>query len=116
MLLSIAGLFIFAARLRGLAWYFLTVVAAELILTASWGAWVNGYGIRLLLGMSVFFALGAAELIDRLKRKVSMRLVYALLTALIAANFINMFLVLISQVITKTPIAEIAGVIAKLIS
>lgn len=115
MLLALVGTFVFALRARGVAWYFLVVVVAQLLLTASWSGWVNGYGIRLLLGLSVFFALGAAEIIDRLKRKISSRWVYAVIAALVAANFVNMTLVLMAQVTSKTPITEIIRIILNLI-
>lgn len=111
LLLAIAGVFLFARRTKGIAWYFLILVAAQIYLTFSWTAWTNGYGIRYLIGISPLLALGAAEIILRLRSVLGTKLTYAALALLIAANFLNMILVLMAQVVTKTPIQEIPAIL-----
>ncbi len=111
--LSIAGVFLFAARVRGIAWYFLAIVITEFILTASWTGWTNGYGIRLLVGMSIFFALGAAELIERLKKKLGVRVTRTAVFLLIAANFVNMVIVMLSEVSSRIPLGDVQRLLIK---
>ncbi len=111
LLASIIGLFLFASRVRGVAWYFTAVVLAEILLTISWTGWVDGYGVRFLIGMSVFFALGAAEVIERLRARIGMKWVYAIFALLIAANFVNMLLFLLGEVTSKVPLSEIPRVL-----
>ncbi len=107
LLASITGLFLFASRVKGAAWYFAAVVLADILLTISWTGWVDGYGIRFLTGISVFLALGAAEVIERLKARIGMKWVYAIFALLIAANFANMLLFLLGEVTSKVPLQEI---------
>lgn len=116
LLLAIAGVLLFAKRVKGIAWYFLAVVAVQVYLTFSWTAWTNGYGIRYLIGISPFLALGAAEVIHRLRVRLPMKAIYAGLILLIAINFVNMALTLLAQVITKTPIREIPTVLIGMLS
>ncbi len=116
MMLSLAGLFLFARRIRGVAWYFFAVVAAEVILTSAWTAWPNGYGIRFLLGMSVFFALGAAEVIRRLRMRLGTKATVGIIVFLIAANFVNMLLVMLGEVTSKVPLSEFPRAIMRLIA
>ncbi|MEK6837694.1 MAG: glycosyltransferase family 39 protein [Nanoarchaeota archaeon] len=111
LLLSIAGVFLFARKVKGVAWYFLILAAAQIYLTFSWTGWINGYGIRHLIGISPLLALGAAEVIQRLRSVLGTKLTYAALALLIAANFLNMILVLMAQVVTKTPIQEIPAIL-----
>lgn len=111
LLASITGLFLFASRVKGVAWYFTAVVLADILLTISWTGWVDGYGIRFLIGMSVFFALGAAEIIERLRTRIGMKWVYAIFALLIAANFVNMLLFLLGEVTSKVPLSEIPRVL-----
>lgn len=111
LLVSITGLFLFAFRLKGVAWYFLAAVVADSLVTAAWTGWTAGYGLRFLIGMSVFFTLGAAEIIERLKARIGMKLVYAIFALLIAANFANMLLFLLGEVTSKVPLTEIPRVL-----
>ncbi|MBI2140929.1 glycosyltransferase family 39 protein [Candidatus Woesearchaeota archaeon] len=111
--LSMVGLFLFAKRIKGAAWYFLVPVAAQLLLTTSWSAWLNGYGLRFLLGMSVFFALGTAELIRIARIKAGMKPVYAAVAILVAANFVNMLAVMLKEVTSKVPLSEIPGTLIR---
>ncbi len=78
-----------------------------LLIMSAWTGWTFGYGIRFLLGLSVFFALGAAETIERLKARIGMKWVYAIFALLIAANFANMTLFLLGEVTSKVPLSEI---------
>lgn len=94
LLFSLIGLALFARRIRGVAAYFLIIVCAEIIVTSAWSSWNSGYGLRFLLGMGVFFTLGAAEMIARLSKKFSSKFAYALVALFVAINFINMVLFL----------------------
>ncbi len=112
LLLSLIGLIIFAKRVRGVALHFALVAALGMMVISMWiGGLAGGYGLRPLLGMSVFFALGAAEVIERLKARIGMKWVYAILALLIAANFANMLLFLLREVTSKVPLSEIPKVI-----
>ncbi len=111
LLISFIGLFLFAKRVKGVAWYFFAIMIADLLVTSAWTGWTFGYGLRFLLGLSVFFALGAAELIERLKARIGMRWIYAIFALLIATNFVNMLLFLLGEVTSKVPLSEIPRVI-----
>lgn len=102
LLLSLIGLIIFAKRVRGIARHFAIVAALGIIVISMWtGGLAGGYGLRPLLGMSVLFALGAAEIIERIKARIGMKWVYAIVTALIAANFANMVIFLLREVTSR---------------
>ncbi len=102
LLLSLIGLAIFAKRVRGVAWHFAAVAALGMLVISMWiGGLTGGYGLRPLLGLSVLFSLGAAEIIERMKARIGMKWVYAIVTALIAANFINMVIFLLGEVMSR---------------
>ncbi len=108
LLLSLIGLVIFAKRVRGVALHFAAVAALGMMVVSMWiGGLAGGYGLRPLIGMSVFFALGAAEIIERLKARIGMKWVYAIFALFIAANFANMLLFLLGEVTSKVPLSEI---------
>jgi hypothetical protein len=107
MWLSIIGLLLFAHRIKGVAWYFVAVVFAQIIFTSTWSFWNSGFGLRFLLGLGVFFTLGAAELIERAKTRFSMKWIYAAVVILIGLNIISMILFLFKEVTLKIPLGEI---------
>ncbi|MBI3036819.1 glycosyltransferase family 39 protein [Candidatus Woesearchaeota archaeon] len=114
MLAALIGLAVFTFRRGGIAWYFLAVVVAEILVTSAWTGWMNGYGQRFLLGTSAFLTLGAAELIQKLKEKAGMKAVVAAMAALIAANAVNMTLVMLKEVTSKVPLSEFPNIIRSL--
>ncbi len=107
LIASLAGLFLFAFRIRGVAWYFLAAAVADFLVTAAWTGWNAGYGLRFMIGMSIFFALGVAEVIERLRARIGMKWVYAIFALLIATNLVNMLLFLLGEVTSKVPLSEI---------
>lgn len=116
MLLSIIGLFFFARRVKGAAWYFLAAVVAQAIVISAWTGWNISYGIRYFLGMSIFFALGAAELIQRLRYRIGMKAIYAAIAILIAANFLNMLAVMLTEITSRVPLSEVIRLLIEKIS
>lgn len=107
LFLAAIGLFLFAYRVKGISWYFVVAVVALIIVTSAWSGWNSDYGLRFLIGMSVFFALGLGEVIEKLRTRLSMKWVYAIFILLIIANFVNMLLFLFREVTVKLPLAEI---------
>lgn len=113
MLLSIIGLFLFAKRVKGVAWYFAAVVLAQVLIVSAWTGWPIGYGVRYLLGMSIFFALGAAQLIRMLRSRLSMKAICAIVFLLILANFINMLIVMLTEITSRIPLSEVLRLLTK---
>ncbi len=111
MLLSIIGLFLFARRTNGIAWYFFAVVMAQALLIASWTGWSVSYGIRYFIGMSIFFVLGAAELIELVKSRIGIKAVYAVIALLIAGNFVNMLAVMLTEITSRMPLGEVIRIL-----
>ncbi len=111
VIFCLVGLFLFARRVGRLAWLFLAIAIAEIIVTSSWTGWTNGYGVRFLIGVSVFFALGAAELIHRIQERFGTKAAVAVMLLLIAANFANMLLVMLREVTSKVPLSEFLNVL-----
>ncbi len=111
MLLSLIGLFLFAKRVKGVAFYFLAVALLQIVLTSSWYWWSDGYGLRYLLGLSIFFALGVGELIERLRRTLNTKAIYAIGLVLIAANFVNLALIMLREVTSRIPLPELLNML-----
>ena len=61
--------------------------------------------------MSILFALGAAEIIERMKARIGMKWVYAILALLIAANFANMTLFLLGEVTSRIGPQELISLV-----
>ncbi len=111
LLLSLVGLILFAKRVRGFTWHFLLVAALGLTVISMWtGGLAGGYGLRPILGMSVLFVLGTAEIIERMKTIIGLKWVYAIIAALIAANFINMALFLLGEVMSRIGPKELISI------
>jgi hypothetical protein len=111
MVLGIIGMLMFAARVKGLSWYFAAILIGEVVVTAAWTGWNVGYGFRFLLGTSAFIALGNAEIISRLLKNTKAIVVYAILAILIAANIVNMTTFLLGEVSSKVPVTDVPRLI-----
>ncbi len=116
MVLGLLGIILLARRTKNKAiWYFFAIMLADMIVTSAWTGWTYGYGIRFLLGLSVFFALGLGEIFERFSSRFGNKLSFALAAVLIAANFLNMLTFLLGEVASKVPITEISGVIMRIL-
>lgn len=114
LLIGLAGLLLFARKHGFKGWTLLALAAAQIIITSSWNGWNNGYGLRFLVGLMPVFALGIAEIMERLAEK-SRKIPYAIMAALIAANIAGMTLFLLKEVGAKIPITEIPKLAIKLL-
>ncbi len=115
LLVSLIGLLAFARKVKGVAWYFVALVVFEVLVTSAWSGWNVGYGIRFLLGMSVFLALGCAEFLRKFELKFGSKAAFALIFALVLANFVNMTLVMLKEVTSKVPLSEFPNLIRSLL-
>jgi len=111
MVLAVIGLFYIARQRRFEGVLFLALVLIQIVVTSSWNAWNNGYGIRFLLGLSPIFALGFAYVLQQLIARFGIRKVYLFVGLLIVLNVISMVLFLLQEVIVKFPLAEVPGML-----
>jgi len=92
LLVGIGGLLLLRKKLSSSRNLFLVVILLHFILISSWHGWPQAaYSMRYFISLLPLIAFGIAEVVDRLQKRYSLGLVYALVAIFILHQLVMIF-------------------------